>query len=353
MEDYYKILGINKGASKEEIKKAFRTLAHKYHPDKKGGDEEKFKKINEAYQVLGDDTKRNQYDKFGHAFGSGFSGAQGGPWTWGFDFNGVDDLGDISEVFNSFFEGLGVRQKRRTYNRGADLELFVDVTLEEAQRGKVVDLEYNSLKTCDSCKGKGYPEKVGLKQCDYCNGRGEVQEARNTFFGSFARVVTCKTCKGAGRIPEKICNSCKGNGRVKSKKHIKVEIRPGVASGQIIRVKGMGEAGENNSEAGDLYVKINVKPHPVFERQGNDLFRKKEINVIDAILGRKILIGTLDGRNLEIEVPPGFNLSETLRVKGEGMTRGGDMYVKLEVITPKRLSSKAKKLLEKLDEEME
>jgi len=352
MDDYYKVLGIERGASKEEVKKAYRELAHKYHPDKQGGDEERFKKINEAYQVLSDESKRSQYDQFGQVFGSGFEGAPGGSWQWDFDLEGMDDLGDLSEIFNSFFEGLGVRQKRRTYNRGADLEFTVDITLEEAQKGKVVDLDYDTLKVCMTCEGRGHGENVKMEDCEICNGRGEVQEARNTFFGNFARITTCKNCKGAGKVPEKYCSACKGDGRVKANKEVSVDIRPGVTSGQIIRVKGAGEAGELNSGSGDLYVKINVKQHSVFERKGNDLFRKKEIKITDALLGKKIDVGTLDGRNIQIEVPKGFNLSETLKVKGEGMIHSGDMYVKLEVVTPKKLSAKEKKLLEKLDDEL-
>ena len=265
----------------------------------------------------------------------------------------MDDLGDLNEVFNSFFEGLGVRQKRRTYNRGADLEFTVDVSLEEAQKGKVVDLNYETFKVCVICDGRGYGEKIKMKECDYCNGRGEVQESRSTFFGSFARVVTCKNCKGAGKMPEKYCNACKGDGRVKTGEEVSVEIRPGVITGQIIRVKGAGEAGEHNSGSGDLYVKINVKPHQIFERKGDDLYRAKEINIVDAILGRRIDVGTLDGRKIEIEVPRGFSLSDTIRIKGEGMTKSGDMYLKLEVITPKKINSRAKKLLEKLEEELD
>jgi len=264
----------------------------------------------------------------------------------------MDDFGDLSEVFNSFFEGLGVRQKRRTYNKGADLEFTMEVTLEEAQKGKVVDLNYETFNVCTTCDGRGHSEKVKMKECEYCNGRGEVQESRSTFFGNFARVATCKICKGMGRVPEKYCSACKGEGRVKGNREVNVEIRPGVQNGQIIRIKGMGEAGEHNSGSGDVYVKINIKPHPVFERQGNDLYRKKEIDVVSALLGKKISIGTLDGKKVEVEVPRGFNLSDTLKIKGEGMNHSGDMYVKLEVITPKKLSSKAKKLLEKLEEEL-
>ena len=351
MDDYYKILGINKNASKEEVKKAYRELAHKYHPDKQNGDEEKFKKVNEAYQILGNEEKRRQYDSFGSTFGSGMPGG-GGTWNWDFDVSGIDDLGDLNEIFNSFFEGLGVRQKRRTYNRGADLEFVVEITLEEAQKGKVMDLDYDTLITCNTCGGKGHRDNVEMKQCEYCNGRGEVQEARNTFFGNFARVTTCKFCRGVGKVPEKPCSTCKGEGRIKGKKSVSVEIRPGVMTGQIIRVKEMGEAGELGSGAGDLYVRIEVKKHSVFERKGNDLYRNISVNILDVLLGEEISIGTLDGHTVKAKVPKGFSLGEPIRIKGEGMTRSGELIVKLDVITPKKLSTKAKKLLNKLKEEL-
>ena len=353
MEDYYQILGVERGATKEQIKKAYRTLAHKYHPDKQDGDGEKFKRINEAYQVLSDDVKRRQYDQFGRSFGGGYSGAPGANWSWGFDFSDMDDLGDLNEIFNSFFEGLGIKQKRRTYNRGADLEFSVEITLEEAKKGKVIDLGFETFGVCTLCDGKGHSEKTKMKECEYCNGRGEVREARNTFFGNFSQVTICKVCKGMGKIPEKYCAECKGEGRVKSKRKVNVEVWPGVANSQIVRVKGMGEAGEHNSGSGDLYVKINIKPHAVFERHGNDLLRKKKISAIDVLISKKISIETLDGRVIEFEIPRGFNLSDTIKIDGEGMTSSGDMYVKLEVITPKKLSSKAKRLLEELEGELD
>ena len=352
MDDYYKILGVEKNASKEEIKRAYRSLAHKYHPDKASGDDKKFKKLNEAYQILGNDEKRRQYDRFGNAFESGMPGGGNNAWAWDFDMGGIDDLGDLNEIFNSFFEGLGVRQKRRTYNRGADLEFVVEITLEEAQKGKVVDLEYDTLITCETCGGKGHRKDVKMKKCEHCNGRGEIQESRNTFFGNFARVVTCSVCKGFGKVPEKPCSTCKGEGRIRGKKKVSIEIRSGVTSGQIIRIKEMGETGEHGFGAGDLYVRIEVKKHPVFERRGNDLHRSISLNILDVLLGEEISIGTLDGRTVRAKIPKGFSLGEPIRIKGEGMTKSGELIVKLDVVTPKKLSAKAKKLLNKLKDEL-
>jgi len=191
-----------------------------------------------------------------------------------------------------------------------------------------------------------------LKQCSYCNGRDEVQESRNTFFGNFARVATCKVCRGLGQVPEKPCSTCKGNGRIKGKKKVSVDIRPGVTNSQIIRVKSMGEAGEHKTSGGDLYVRINVLPHPVFHRHGNDLHRSVKVNIIDALLGESISVGALDGRTMDVKIPSNFNLSDTIRVSGEGMIKSGDLVLKLEITTPKKLSSKAKKLIDKLKDEL-
>ena len=191
-----------------------------------------------------------------------------------------------------------------------------------------------------------------MKQCDYCNGRGEIQESRSTFFGNFARVAMCRVCKGFGQVPEKPCSTCKGNGHIKGKKKVSVEIRPAVINGQLVRIKGMGESGEHKAGAGDLYVRINIKPHPVFERHGNDLVRDVKVNIIDVILGTEVSIATLDGKTVDVKIPPNFNLSDTLRIKREGMIKSGDLIVKLEVTTPKRLSAKAKKLIDKLKDEL-
>jgi len=355
MQDYYKILGVEKKASQDDIKKAYRKLAHKYHPDKEEGDSGKFKEINEAYQILSDESKRKQYDQFGRVYGSGpgAGGPGNGTWAWDFDTSGIDDLGDLSEIFNSFFEGMGVRQKRRTYNRGRDLEFSIEITLEEAQKGRVIDLDYETLVNCQTCDGRGHPENVDMKECDYCNGRGEVQESRDTFFGNFARVATCKACRGLGKTPEKSCSTCKGEGRIRGQKAVNVEIRSGVMNEQIIKVKGMGEAGEHKSEPGDLYVRIKIKPHAVFQRHGNDLHRSVSVGILDVLKAGEIQIGTLSGGSAKVKIPTGFNLNDEIKIKGEGMTKSGNLIVKLDIKTPKKLSSKAKKLVDKLKEELD
>jgi molecular chaperone DnaJ len=354
MPDYYEILGLKKNATKEEIKRAYRRLAHKYHPDKPGGDEKKFKEINEAYQVLSDDKKRAEYDRYGRVFGGGpFEGRPGVDWSWDFDFSSVGDFADLEEIFSAFFEGLGVRQKRRTYKRGSDLELKVELTLEEAQRGKVLDLEFDTLVECQSCQGLGYDAKAGFKKCDYCGGRGEIKESKNSFFGNFTRIIACQVCRGSGQIPQAPCRHCGASGRLKGQRKTKVEIRPGVLDNQIIKIKGMGEAGERQAGAGDLYVRVKIKPHPVFERRGNDLYREVRVNFTDILLRRKIKTTTLAGKEVEAAIPPGFNLDDELRLKGEGLTAEGDLVLKLKIKTPEKLSPRAKKLLEELEKELE
>ncbi|MBI2011016.1 MAG: DnaJ domain-containing protein [Candidatus Colwellbacteria bacterium] len=355
MKDYYEALGVSKNASKEEIKKAYRRLAHQYHPDKSNGDDKKFKEINEAYQVLSDDQKRRQYDQFGQVFDRGVpGGGASAPWGWSVDFGDIGDLGDLEEVFGAFFEGLGLGKKRRTYRRGSDLELGLELTLEEAKTGKMAEVEFATQVECAKCAGLGYKAEAGLKKCDYCDGRGEIKEAKNTFFGSFSQVVACKFCRGLGQIPNEMCAECRGEGRVKGKKKIKVEVRAGVANGQIIRVKGMGEAGERQAGTGDLYVRVRVKPHPVFERQGNDLYHRPiMVSLVDLLLGKKLKVKTLEGKEIEVAVPPGSDLNEEIRVRGQGMTKDSDLVIKLQAKTPKHLNSKAKKLLEDLRKELE
>ncbi len=360
MKDYYEILGVKRDASEDEIKKAYRRLAHKHHPDKSGGDEKQFKEVNEAYQVLSDAKKRASYDRFGQAFpGSDFGpgswqGDFGGfPFGWDVNFQGVENISDLGEVFEAIFEGMGVKQRRRSYSRGADLELTQEISLEEAKSGKAVNLEYETLVACKSCKALGDFPEAGFVKCSHCGGRGEVKESRSTFFGNFSQVVACRDCGGRGEVPNKICDYCKGEGRIKGGRTVALGIRPGVEDGQVIKVKGMGESGERGSEAGDLYVRIKVKPHPVFERHGSDLIRNLSIGIIDVLLGRRVKVETLDKREIQVQIPAGFRLKDELRVKGEGMTAQGDLIVKLEIKIPKHLGPKAKKLLEELEKNLE
>lgn len=371
MKDYYKILGVSRDASEEEIKKAYRRLAHQYHPDKSGGDEAKFKEINEAYQVLSDREKRARYDRFGTAEPFGGFSAQGRPASgWpGVDFGGfyaqdgeggwegfTGDIGDLGDIFETFFEGLGVRPRRPTYRRGSDLETVQEITLEEAFRGTVKELRVRTLVPCSVCKGQGGDATQGFKTCSVCKGQGEIREEKRTFFGSFSQIKTCSRCRGTGQIPNKVCSVCEGRGSVPGERKVQVEILPGVQDNQIIKIKGAGEAGERGTAAGDLYVRILIKPHHTFRREGDDLIVLKEMNVLDLLLGKKIEIPTISGGKIHVEVPAGFNLKDNLRIPGEGMPRfgsfgRGDLLVNFIVKAPKKPSGKLKKLLEELEEE--
>jgi len=363
MEDYYKILGVDKSASEEEIKKAYRKLAHQFHPDRPGGDAEKFKKINEAYQVLSNREKRAQYDRFGRVFSGGDFSTGGGQtpgWDFGFSFDAgqFEDLGNISDIFDAFFEGLGVKSRKKTYYRGSDVEVVQEIELEDAFRGVTKKIIFTTLVKCEHCSGQGYDDRSGLKKCGVCDGQGEIRETRHSFFGNFSQVKTCVKCWGTGQVPEKVCKQCGGSGRVRGEREVLVNIVAGVRDGQIIKIAGAGEAGERGAAAGDLYVRVHVKPHPVFERRGDDLFIKKEIGLLDILLGKTIEFKSIAGEKLSVEIPTGFNLREKLRLPGQGMPRFGslgygDLYVILDVKTPKHLNAKARKLLEELKKEIE
>ncbi|MCL4405253.1 hypothetical protein M1295_01600 [Patescibacteria group bacterium] len=243
---------------------------------------------------------------------------------------------------------MGVHPRRKNYDHGADLQLGVEITLEEAKTGKSLDLGFSTKVTCEVCKGLGYKAEKGVKKCEYCAGRGEIRESRKTIFGNFVQVVACPECHGTGEIPVELCPNCKGEGRKKGTRHIKLEVRPGVSDGQIIKVKGMGEAGERKAEAGDLYVRISVKKHPVFERRGDDLHMQLEIPVTDIILGKKRKIAALGGKELTIQIPAGFDPSKELKVPGEGVTGNGDLLIHVRIKPPK-LDSHSKKLAEELE----
>jgi molecular chaperone DnaJ len=356
--DYYKILGVTKAATEDDIKKAFRKLAHQYHPDKSGGDASKFKEINEAYQVLSDKGKRAQYDRFGSVgdMPGGFGGAHGfGGFPGGFrvDFGG--DMGDLSDIFENFFGGGGPR--RAVYERGADVEVIAEITLDEAFRGAMKEFVVDTLVTCDTCKGKGGDASAGMKKCERCGGRGEVREEHRSFFGNVSQIKTCSECRGAGELPQKVCKSCSGSGRREGERTVRVDIVPGIQDGQLIQVRGAGEAGDRGTVAGDLYVKVKVKKHNVFSRSGDDLVVKKELKIVDLLLGRKIDVPTMEGKTLKMEIPVHFNLKENLRITGEGMPRmgsygRGDLLVDFILKAPKKVGAKEAKVLEELEKNL-
>lgn len=358
--DYYKILGVEKGATKDDVKKAFRKLAHQFHPDKQGGNEQKFKEINEAYQILSDDSKRAQYDTYGdtsdsgagpQGFGgfdfSGFSGPQGFGNTQ--NFEGVEfDLGDI---FGDFFGGGGGRAGQ--VKRGRDISMDLEIPFAEAMFGTERKVLITKTMACKECQGTGGKPGTKMKKCDTCNGKGKVHDAKRTMFGTFNSVKECSVCNGKGEIPEEKCGTCRGAGAMRGQEEIRIAIPMGMSNGEVIRLSGKGEM-IPGGVAGDLYAKIYVLPHPIFKRDGPNLFMSLDIKLSDAILGAEYVIETLDGK-ITVRIPEGVSYGETLRVRGKGVpldkTRRGDLLIKLNIKTPKKLSKKARKAIEDLREE--
>ncbi len=349
--DYYDVLGVPRSAGEEEIKKAYRRLAHEYHPDRPTGNETKFKEINEAYQILSNREKRTAYDRFGAVPEGGIPGGFGG-----FEAN-FGDLGDLGEIFESFFGGIGGRERRRTYHRGADLEYALEVTLEEAFRGGRREISYTAPVRCDVCGGLGHDARSGTEKCATCAGRGEIREAKRTFFGNFSQVRACEKCHGTGEVPKRVCAACSGGGRIRGVRKVVIDIHPGVEGGQVLKVSGQGEAGERGAGDGDLYVRIGVKPHSLFRRVHDDLWVTKKVSAVDLLLGTPLEIPAIDGDVLRAEVPAGARIKEPVRLKGRGMPHfgrsgRGDMVVELDVELPKKLGSKARKLLQDLADEL-
>jgi len=368
--DYYEILGISRGASAEEIKKAYYKLAHQHHPDK-GGDEKKFKEISEAYQVLSDGQKRAQYDKFGRVFDAnmagndagGFNPGQGFDFRWGFGgsdgeeasgFN-FNDLGDLGDIFGEVF-GFDAGGKRREVNKGKDIEVDIEIPLEVVFKGEEREIRLGKTITCSRCRGSGAEPGTSKNECFTCRGTGEVQQVRRTVFGQFARAVTCPECGGEGSKPSKPCNVCHGEGRIKGEEAISINIPAGVDTNQVIKMTGKGEAGKKGAKSGDLYVRILVKDHLVFSRKGDDLFASAQITLSQAALGDEIEVPTIEGTKVFLKVPAGVESGKIFRISEKGITRfsgygRGNMYVKINVKTPTRLTKKQKELLEKLKEE--
>lgn len=355
--DYYQILGISRDASGDEVKKAYRKLAHKYHPDK-GGDEKKFKEINEAYQILSDKEKRSQYDKFGRVFEGGagsypgfdFSSAWGN-FAEGFEF----DFGDLSEIMEDFL-GFGVSRRKKDLKRGKNIEVEIEIPLEDVLQGKEKEITLEKFVSCSRCQGVGAEPGTSVKECFSCRGTGQVQQIIRTPLGSFTRTTTCPECSGEGFRSEKPCNVCRGEGRIKEEERIKIFIPAGVDANQIIKVEGKGEAGKRAGKPGDLYVRIFIKPHSVFKRKGDDLYIQVPISLTQAALGDEIEVSTLEGSKIFLKVSQATESGKILRISGKGIPHfighgKGDMYVELIVKTPKKLTKKQKELLEKLKEE--
>lgn len=350
--DYYQTLGVNKTASEEDLKKAYRRLAHQYHPDKKGGDEKKFKEINEAYQVLGNKEKRAQYDQFGRVFEQGQQGfnGQGGQ---GFDFSGGFDMGDLGEIFEDFF---GFQRKRRGKIRGENIEIGIDLNLEDVLAGVEQKINLDKMIVCQRCQGKGGEPGTDVKECVACRGTGQVQKIKRTMFGSVSQMGVCPECQGEGKMPENPCNVCKGEGRAEEFEEFKVFIPAGIDSGQKLKLEGKGEAGQKGGPPGDLYLRIFVKPHKVFQRRGDDLFAILPINFSEMVLGSEVELSTLDKKKLSLKIPSGSEPGKVLRISGKGLPHfhssgKGDLYVEMALQTPKKLSKRQKELLEQMRRE--
>ena len=347
--DYYEILGVSHNSSKDDIKKAYRKLAHKFHPDKGGGNEEKFKEINEAYYILGDEKRRAEYDRYGRVFGGG--GADTG--FSGFDFSNFNaDFPDLSEIFGDFF-GFSQQSEKRYKRRGRDISIDVELSFEESVFGATRKVLLTKLVVCVSCGGKGSAADASFKTCSFCQGTGKIHENRSSFFGTFTTLRTCDQCKGAGKISSKKCSECKGEGVTKKPEEIVIEAPPGMYDGEMIKLTGKGEA-VSGGMSGDLYVKIHVKQHPFFKREGNNLIMELNIPLSEAVLGVERKIETLDGE-LKVKIPAGTNYGEILRIRGKGVPykQGGrgDILIKILVKIPKNLSKKAKELIEELRKE--
>jgi molecular chaperone DnaJ len=357
--DYYEILGIDHSASKEEIKKVYRKLALQYHPDKNKdkGAEEKFKEISEAYAVLYDDEKRKMYDQYGHAgidqrytsedifrgadFGDIFRGM-------GFDFN---------DIFEQFFSRRNGFTQRQRVQRGSDIRYDIEIRLEDAYRGMETELEVPRTELCDACRGSGARPGTSPRRCSACGGTGQLQASRRTAFGMFTQISDCSKCHGQGTVIEDPCPSCRGRGSIQKTRKIELKIPKGIDDGAHLRLAGQGEHPKGATQSGDLYVVVHMKEHPVFERQGPDLYRKLNVSFPQATLGATLPVETLGGME-KLKIPEGTESGTLFKLKGSGMPKihgsgSGDLYALIQVKTPKKLSKRAKLLLEELQRELE
>ena len=354
--DYYQILGIPKGSSKDEVKKAFRKLASKYHPDKEGGDEEKYKEITEAYAVLGDDKKKAEFDTYGHAFNNG-GGAQGGGggFNWG-DFQnaagGGFNAGGFEFDLNDIFENFGFGGGGRRQERGRDISIDINLNFNESIFGVTRKVLLTKNNTCTFCEGTGAKKGTEKVSCTTCGGNGKIRETRQSVMGSFSTVRECSDCLGTGKIPKEKCEHCRGAGVARTQEEISIKIPSGIQNGEVIRMTGRGEA-MSGGQPGDLYVKVHAEGHKTIRREGTTLYSDLPIKLTDALLGNTYRVETLDG-TVDIKIPPGIIHGELIRIKEKGVPseRGrGDFMVKVSIETPKKLSRKAQKLVEELREE--
>ena len=354
--DYYEILGVDKNASEQDIKSAFRKLAKKYHPDvcKEPDGAEKFKEAQEAYAVLSDKSKREQYDKFGHDAFSNMNNASGG----GYDFSGFDFSSIFDELFgrNDDFAGSGFgdffssRGRNSRSTKGRDLGYLMEISFEEAITGCRKDIELELMDECSSCSGRG---GLGETTCSSCNGSGYKVSQTSTLFGSFATKTVCPVCGGKGVSYKETCSKCHGRGKIKQKKVITITVPKGIDNKEQVRLRGKGEAGSNGGENGDLYIEFSIKPHKLFKREGNDIYIDLPVTICDLVLGNTISVKTLDGY-VDLKIPSGSNSGDVLRIKNKGVEtdnwKNGDFYVVLKLVVPQSLTREQKELFKSLSE---
>lgn len=350
--DYYEVLGVAKGASADELKKAFRRAAVKHHPDKEGGDEAKFKEVNEAYDVLKDSQKRQRYDQFGHAGVGGSGGGGGNPYEGFSSQNGNFDFGDgFGDIFSQFFGGGGSRQQAP--QRGRDVEVTLQLTFEEAIFGLETTIDLELEDECSYCHGSTVEPGHEMKTCPTCKGAGQQTRVMNTMFGAIQQSVPCPTCNGRGKVPEKICTVCHGKGTQRKKQSIKLKVPAGIDDGSTIRMSGRGEAVTAGAK-GDLYVNVRVKAHKKFTREGDIVLSDAHIAMVDAALGVEIDVGTVDG-TVRMKVPAGTQSNTDFKLSGHGVPhmnsdKRGPHIVNIIVDTPTKLSKKQREILEQFQD---
>lgn len=349
--DYYEVLGVGRDAGEDEIKKAYRRLARQYHPDvnKEPDAEEKFKEVKEAYEVLSDSQKRAAYDQFGHAATDGGAGGYGG--FGGFD-GGFGDMGGFGDIFDMFFGTGGARRNPNAPKRGADLQYHLTIEFKDAVFGLETDITIPRTEDCDTCSGSGAKPGTRPETCSVCRGTGQQEFVQNTAFGRIVNRRMCSACKGEGRIIRETCDNCRGSGKVKKQRKIHIKIPAGVDDGAQLRVSGEGEAGSRGGPPGDLYVVLSVKPHPFFEREGEDLYCEIPLTFAQAALGDEIEVPTLTEK-VKLKIPPGTQTHTYFRLKGKGVPRlrgygQGDQHVKVVVVTPTNLTEEQKRLFREL-----
>ena len=348
--DYYEVLGIQKNASKDDVKKAYRKLAIQHHPDKNPGNktaEEKFKEATEAYEVLSDDPKRQAYDQFGFAGVEGMGGAHTQDYSQ--TFRGFEDIfGDFSGIFDSIFGGGRRSSSSGGPRQGSNLRYDIEISFKDAVFGTKVEIQYNRNDTCQPCRGSGAASGTGKKVCSTCKGTGQIRQSA----GFFSMASPCPTCGGQGEIIEKPCSECGGSGTQRKRQKIMVTIPPGVENGRRVSIPGQGDASHSGGPHGDLYVFIRVKPHEFFERQQEDLYCAIPISITQASLGAEIQIQTLDGKTIKVKVPQGTQNGKMLRIREEGVPsvpgRRGNLYIKMMVQIPSKLSRRGREIMEEL-----